>query len=270
LQVEQALLSQVVNTAKLAGQAILEVYNQPFTVAYKTDNSPLTAADKNANDIICKQLSQISDLPIVSEERQLPQFSERQQWDSYWIVDPLDGTREFIKKNGEFSVNIGLIHNHVPIFGVVLQPTTGQHYVAYQNQSYYSDSYHDELQPLPKLSFPKPKQKLRLIGSSSHGNPKLQQYVTRLTKNYRVVTATMGSSLKFCQLAHNKSDLYIRLGPTSEWDTAAAHAVLLAMGGEIYNLQDFAPIRYNTNANILNPAFVATCSTNIQIQDLLQ
>ena len=269
--IDKKLLQWVVEIAELAGEVIMEIYNKDFTVEYKADNSPLTQADKEAHTIITRELSAKSHLPILSEEAEAQSFEQRKQWNSYWIVDPIDGTREFVKRNGQFTVNIGLVASNKVQLGVVLRPTTGECFMGIVGMAaWYCPNKGGEWQKTHCRQFPKPGQKLKVLASLSHSSIKLQQHINWLKKSYAVELNSVGSSLKICLIAIGESDLYLRLGPTSEWDTAAAQAVLQAAGGEIINLEDFAPLHYNTKHSLLNPHFVALGSPKINIKKLLQ
>ncbi len=239
--------------ARAAGDAILEVYRSDFAVQTKADESPLTAADLAAQRVIVAGLSALDPLlPIVSEEACALDWSERRQWSRYWLVDPLDGTREFVKRNGEFTVNIALIDQHRSVLGVVLAPVTGELWVAERDEGSW-------LQPTPGADW----QRIRsrplaqppvLAGSRSHGSARENALHALLGSGYARVP--LGSSLKFCLIARGEADVYLRLGPTSEWDTAAAQCVLEEAGGAVLDLQG-ETFRYNRGESLLNPEFVA-------------
>jgi len=235
-----------------AGAAILEVYRQDFEVQHKADNSPLTQADLASHGIIRRELARLTPgLPLLSEESAEIEFEVRSSWDEYWLVDPLDGTREFVNRNGEFTVNIALVRKHEPVLGIVYVPVTGVAYAGVVGQGATRQT--DGSLPRPiRVRQPCPSP-VRVVGSRSHANPRLQEYLEPIG-DYELVS--MGSSLKFCLLAEGEADLYPRLGPTSEWDTAAAHAVVLAAGGQVVTL-DNRPLQYNLKASYLNPEFIA-------------
>lgn len=252
----QALLSPVSDIAQRAGQAILEIYSQEFDIEYKDDDSPLTRADLASHVIIRDALRELTpEIPLLSEESAQIDYATRSSWHRYWLVDPLDGTKEFINRNGEFTVNIALIENHQPVFGVVYVPVSGTNYTGWVAESEGSaeacrsrDSGEEKI-----ISVRKPcAQPAVIVGSRSHANPKLQQYLESCG-DYKLIS--MGSSLKFCVLAEGQADFYPRLGPTSEWDTAAAHAVVRAAGGKII-LLDGSPLEYNRKESLLNPEFL--------------
>jgi len=234
-----------------AGKAILDVYSQDFEVAHKEDQSPLTQADLASHRIICDALAHLTpDIPVLSEESSDIDYDVRADWFQYWLVDPLDGTKEFINRNGEFTVNIALIRFHKPILGVVHVPVTG---VTYTGLVGKWASKHQADGSMQHISIRTPcADPAVVVGSRSHANPRLLEYLEQLG-NYELVS--MGSSLKFCLVAEGKADFYPRLGPTSEWDTAAAHAVVLAAGGKIVTL-DGEPLRYNKKKSLLNPEFL--------------
>jgi len=234
-----------------AGKAILEIYEQDFEVTQKDDASPLTQADLASHHIICKGLAHLTpDIPVLSEESSDVDWDARADWNQYWLVDPLDGTKEFIDRNGEFTVNIALIRYHSPILGVVHVPVKGTTYTGLVGKW---ASRHDTDGTMEHIRVRKPcADPVRVVGSRSHANPRLQDFLERIG-NHELIS--MGSSLKFCLLAEGKADFYPRLGPTSEWDTAAAHAVVLAAGGKIITL-DGKPLRYNLKKSLLNPEFL--------------
>ena len=234
-----------------AGKAILEIYKQDFEVVQKHDDSPLTQADLASHRIICDALAHLTpDIPVLSEESSDIDFDTRADWFQYWLVDPLDGTREFINRNGEFTVNIALIRFHNPVLGVVHVPVSGVTYTGLVGKwasRHASDGSMEHISVRLPCADP-----MVVVGSRSHANPRLMEFLGQMG-NYELVS--MGSSLKFCLLAEGSADFYPRLGPTSEWDTAAAHAVVLAAGGKIITL-DGKPLRYNTKRSLLNPEFL--------------
>lgn len=245
-------LCRVVNDiAVQAAAKILEVYNSEFAIEHKDDKSPLTAADMAAHHIIVDGLTALTpDIPVLSEESASIPYATRQTWQRYWLVDPLDGTREFIKRNGEFTVNIALIENGRSILGVIVVPVTDVRYFAWRNGGTWKQQGSQAPQKIQvaKISQSKP---LRVAGSRSHGSDKMQQFMDKLGPSEMV---SMGSSLKFCLVAEGKADLYPRLGLTSEWDTAAAQCVVEEAGGHV-TTTDMQPMRYNTKDSLLNPEF---------------
>jgi 3'(2'), 5'-bisphosphate nucleotidase len=247
----EKLIDPVVATAVEAGDAILEVYETNFDVEAKHDDSPLTQADMSAHRCIMEGLKTLApDLPVISEEGGLPDFEVRSAWRRYWLVDPLDGTREFVKRNGEFTVNIALIDNHRPMLGVVHVPVTGKTYIGCDGRGAEVRNANGARQPIRiAVESANP---VRVVGSRSHRGASLDAFLEKLG-DFEMVP--MGSSLKFCLVAEGAADIYPRLGPTSEWDTAAAQAVVEQAGGTVLRL-DGRPLSYNEKADILNPHFV--------------
>jgi 3'(2'), 5'-bisphosphate nucleotidase len=239
-----------------AGKAILEIYAEEFEITQKADASPLTQADLASHRIICGALAQLTPhIPVLSEECSDIDYDTRADWQQYWLVDPLDGTREFINRNGEFTVNIALIRHHNPDLGVVHVPVTGTTYTGLVGKW---ASKHTPDGGMQHIRIRKPcADPPVVVGSRSHANPRLSGFLSKIGPHEMV---SMGSSLKFCLLAEGKADFYPRLGPTSEWDTAAAHAVVLAAGGRIVTL-DGKPLRYNLKKSLLNPEFLVIADT---------
>lgn len=248
--------------ARLAGAEIMAVYRQDFTVTEKSDASPLTQADLAAHRCIVGLLPDIhSSLPILSEESAAIDWPTRRAWDRYWLVDPLDGTREFIKKNDEFTVNIALIEHGEPVLGVVYAPALDWLLVGGRGLgAQWSRGGEQGEARVAKAASP-----LRVAASRSHRDEKTQAYLDQIGA---VDTVGLGSSLKFCRIATGEVDLYPRFGPTSEWDTAAAQAVLEAAGGGVFTV-DGMPLRYNHKESLLNPHFVAVGDRGIAWQDWL-
>jgi 3'(2'), 5'-bisphosphate nucleotidase len=250
LLLSDALIASVTALAKEAGAAILDVYRGRIDVTAKSDASPLTQADVRSHEIIVTGLQSLSPrYPVLSEESADIPFAERSKWNKYWLVDPLDGTKEFVSRNGEFTVNIALIQDHVPAFGVVYVPVTGTLYWGGQHCG-ARKQIDDGVVELIRTAIPA-KSPPRVVGSRSHRGELLDAYLARLGAHELV---SLGSSLKFCLIAEGRADLYPRLGPTSEWDTAAAQAVVEGAGGIVCTL-DGNRLRYNTKADILNPHF---------------
>lgn len=262
---DEFLLESAVQIAGAAGREILQVYGSGnLQVEYKSDDSPLTAADRRANHLIVSRLTELTpQIPLLSEESAPESFSTRRDWQTLWLVDPLDGTREFIKRNGEFTVNIALIRHGRPVLGVVHVPVQQLTYaglVAADGQSGQAwkqtvGGLREPIRARPMATGPNPQ--LAVVASRSHRDAHLDQLLGRLAVDFPAMEiASLGSSLKICLLAEGKADLYPRLGPTSEWDTAAAHGVLRAAGGAIVDLQ-FRELRYNRGPEVLNPWFLA-------------
>ena len=247
------LIEPIVALAGQAGAAILEVYATDFDVQAKADDSPLTRADMASHRIIATGLRELTpDMPIISEESGLPDFEERGHWHRYWLVDPLDGTKEFVKRNGEFTVNIALIEGHRPVLGIVHVPVMNKTYTGCEGVG--STVRSASAEPAVITVSPASADPVRVVGSRSHRGASLDSFLARLGE---VDMLPMGSSLKFCVIAEGKADIYPRLGPTSEWDTAAAQAVVEQAGGAVLQL-DGRPLAYNAKADILNPHFLVT------------
>ena len=251
------LLLDICNVAIQAGNEILNFYNNDIEVTHKEDLSPLTKADLASNKIILESLTKLnSNIPILSEES-LVDWSIRKNWKKYWLVDPLDGTKEFIKKNGEFTVNIALIEDNNPILGVVYVPAKSLLYLAEKNKGSFKTNTKDKLENfegIQKILVSSQTNRARVIGSRSHSNATFDNWVKEKFPNAEIVQA--GSSLKFCLIAEGEADIYPRFGPTSEWDIAAGHMIVDEAGGKIRTFQDDS-IKYNTKENIINPEFYA-------------
>ena len=257
--ITEEIIHEVIELTRQAGSAIMEVYKTDFDIKIKDDNSPVTAADTKANAIITEGLKEINpEIPILSEEgRDIP-FEERSKWETFWLVDPLDGTKEFIKKNNEFTVNIALLENNQPVFGVVFAPALDILYWGSTGQGAFKTISGNSQTPVSvnsQLSDP-----VKIAGSRSHPSIKMNTFTSQFEK-YEV--KPMGSSLKICSVADGSVHFYPRLGPTMEWDTAAAHAVLRAADGEIIKYGTYEPLKYNKR-NLLNPEFIAGNMQNIQ------
>lgn len=248
-----ALLQSVIELARAAAHRIMAVYDTDFAVTKKDDHSPLTLADMAAHDTIVTGLSQLTpNLPVLSEEAADIPFTQRTAWRRYWLVDPLDGTREFVKRNGEFTVNIALIEDQRPVLGVVYVPVSGVCYFASAGGGAYKLTPDD---PTPQPIRVRAWQNGRcctVVGSRSHGGDSLNQFLANIG-DYEILS--VGSSLKSCLVAEGKADVYPRLGPTSEWDTAAAQCVVEEAGGCITDTA-MQPLRYNTKSSLINPHFL--------------
>ena len=260
------LISGVIDIARQAGLAIMEVYKTKFDIDTKEEKrsdgiyrSPITEADKRAHIIIMEGLKKLTpDIPLISEEGQEISFEARSKWGVYWLVDPLDGTKEFIKKNNEFTVNIALLENNQPVFGVVFAPALDILYWGSTGRGAFKTISRNSQTPVSvnsQLSDP-----VQIAGSRSHPSIKMNDFTSQF-KKYEV--KPMGSSLKICLVADGSVHFYPRLGPTMEWDTGAAHAVLRAAGGEIIKYGTYEPLEYNKR-NLLNPEFIAGNMQNIQ------
>lgn len=255
-------LLEVSNIAISAGKIIMKHYKNDLKVMFKEDQSPLTNADLDSNDIICSGLSKIdSTIPIISEEK-FADWQTRKNWNKYWLIDPLDGTKEFINKNGEFTVNIALIENNEPVLGVIFVPVLSTLYFSSKNYGSFKLTCSSNLRSLKqsnqiKVNNKKRSDHLLVIGSRSHSNDDFNKWVEEKIADYELIKA--GSSLKFCLIAEGSADLYPRFGPTSEWDIAAGHIILIEAGGSLLTLND-NQIIYNIKENILNPYFIASCN----------
>ena len=253
---QQINVQDVIAIAEAAGKEIMHIYaTDDFAVTDKSDNSPLTKADKASNAVIVAALQkQFPQIPIISEENKLLAYDERKGWDTLWLVDPLDGTKEFIKKNGEFTVNIALIQNGKPVMGVVGIPARNHMYYAVEGKGAYKVDEHGNT---TKLQIAEPRtDTIALIGSRSHPSPEFDAYLKDMESKYAQVDfVPAGSSLKFCLVAEGKADVYPRLGPTMEWDTAAGHAVVLEAGARVKVYGSTDDLSYNKE-NLLNPFFI--------------
>ena len=273
IQYEKLILTTIL-AAKRAGEAILDVYGSDFAVEQKDDKSPLTLADKRSHEIIMDVLGQTitvnnCTVPVLSEEGRGIPFDERKEWEYFWLVDPLDGTKEFVKRNGEFTVNIALIHNHKPVLGIIYIPVKDVFYFAAINFGTYklenSENLVDNLsikelldksQKLPLTS--NNESSITVIGSRSHTSEEFSEFVKRLNEKYgNVEFVSSGSSLKLCLVAEGSADVYPRFGPTMEWDTAAGQAIVEQAEGSVMDIQTREPLRYNKE-NLLNPFFIVS------------
>ncbi len=245
-----AFLPEVCRLGQSAGAAIMAIYSTEFDVEHKADDSPLTAADMAAHHALVNGLAALTpEVPILSEESADIPFEERATWQRYWLIDPLDGTREFVKRNGEFTVNVALIDGGQPVLGVVYVPVTGVCYFAAQGHGAHKRIGDGPSHPIHSRALGSGP--VAIAGSRSHPSARLEAFLDRLGPHEIV---RIGSSLKSCLVAEGRADLYPRLGPTSEWDTAAAQCVVEVAGGRVTDTQ-MRPLRYNTKASLLNPHF---------------
>ncbi len=253
----QSLIDPVVALAIDAGHKILEVYSSDFEVQSKDDDSPLTQADLASHHCIVAGLASLTpQMPIISEESGLPDYEERSQWDRYWLIDPLDGTKEFVNRNDEFTVNIALIDHQKPVFGIVHVPVLDKTYLGCEGFGAERRDGDGTVQPI-RISTASA-DPVRVVGSRSHRGKSLDAYLENLGACDMI---PMGSSLKFCVIAEGGADLYPRLGLTSEWDTAAAQAVVEQAGGKVVTC-DGKPMKYNAKEDILNPWFFVYGATD--------
>ena len=224
---DQIDIQDIVKIAKDAGKAIMEIYNQDFGVEFKSDSTPLTIADRKANEIIVTALNQLpvnsflqQNIPILSEEGRKVPFDERKNWEYFWLIDPLDGTKEFVKKNGEFTINIALIYKDVPIIGVVYSPALNVCYWAKRNEGAFKDG-----EKLP-IKANRQRDVYKIVASRSHMSNETKDFIEAIDTDKEKVIISIGSSLKICLVAEGEANIYPRLSPTMEWDTAAAHAIV--------------------------------------------
>jgi len=251
-------LEGIVAIAKEAGNAIMEIYDKDFTIDYKDDKSPLTEADTKSNKIICEALEKAyPEIPMLSEENKEVPYADRKDWEYYWCIDPIDGTKEFIKKNGEFTVNIALIHGDTPILGVVYAPALKDMYKAKKGEGAFKNN-----QKLPLKINETPKETITIVASKSHLTDETKSFIDNLTSNIQNPTfISKGSSLKLVMVAEGSADIYPRLAPTMEWDTAAADAIVRESGKMTYQYDSttctisLKPVIYNKR-NLLNPWFI--------------
>jgi 3'(2'), 5'-bisphosphate nucleotidase len=273
IQYDKLILTTLL-AAKRAGKAILEIYDTDFDVEQKDDKSPLTLADKKSNEIITEVLEQTKTVnntavPILSEEgRDIP-YDERKKWEYFWLVDPLDGTKEFIKKNGEFTVNIALIHENKPVLGIIYLPVKDVFYFAAINFGSYILENSEIITDVLSIKELMDKSKrlpltnnnnspLTIVGSRSHTSEEFTEFVNKLKKKYgNVEFISSGSSLKLCLVAEGKADIYPRFGPTMEWDTGAGQAIVEQAEGRVLEIQNNESLSYNKN-NLLNPFFIVS------------
>ena len=246
------LREQVIDVARRAGDAIMAVYGTAFDVEHKADASPLTLADTASNALIVEALARLSpDIPVLSEEQAASHDAPlRRRWAELWVVDPLDGTREFVKRNGEFTVNIALVRHGRPVFGVIQQPATADLWWGALGEGAYKRVGGVESRIRVEAPAPAP---FRVAASRSHIDAATQAFIDRMPPS---TALSCGSSLKFCMIAEGRMDVYPRFGPTSEWDTAAGQVILEAAGGRVMGT-DGAPMAYNQRDTLLNDAFFA-------------
>lgn len=270
----RALAHEVVLLCRRAGEAILQVYSrqQGFEVVTKKDDSPVTEADLAAHDVLAQGLvNLLPGVPVLSEESVIPDFAERQSWDRYWLIDPLDGTKEFISRNGEFTVNVALVEDGVPILGVVHVPVLDITYLGAVGLG-ATKQHAGSSQAIRVRSIASRQSKqlpVELVASRRHGAEAVDRLVGKVSKALGPVkTKSMGSSLKLCLVAEGEADLYPRLAPTSEWDTAAAQAVVEAAGGAVVD-SSFKALRYNSQEELLNPFFYVIGDRNYDWRGLL-
>lgn len=266
---DKTTLIYAVRAALEAGAAIMDIYTDPdadFAVERKSDNSPLTIADRKSHETITGILSK-SGIPVLSEEGMDIPYETRKEWRSMWIVDPLDGTKEFIKKNGEFTVNIAYVEEGMPLTGIIYIPVTKELYIgdhglgAYKISDITSISEATDIDALmtnaTRLPIKVERSEFVVVASSSHPSPETEEFVEKMKAEHaHVQTVSKGSSLKLCLIAEGLADVYPRFAPTMEWDTAAGHAIIKAAGKEVCHTDGLTPLSYNKE-NLLNPWFIA-------------
>jgi len=247
-------IDAIIELAQNAGKKILGIYDQDFKIYNKNDKSLLTEADILSHNVIMQGLAQLTPgVPVLSEESSKRDIEERTSWKTFWLIDPLDGTKEFVKKNGEFTVNIALVHNHEPVFGVVDAPVWGVSYWGGRGIGAHKIEK-GELRTFHTRRRPKSISDWKVVGSRSHHSRKFRNFMTNYPEAQII---SMGSSLKFCMVAEGSADLYPRFGTTSEWDTAASQAIVEAAGGQVLRFPEKTPLRYNENhKDLLNPYFL--------------
>ena len=241
-------IEDIKDIAKKAGEAVMDIYNKDFSVEYKDDNSPLTVADLKANEIICCGLKELyPDIEIMSEENKEIEYSVRKEWEYYWCIDPIDGTKEFIKKNGEFTINIALIYKDTPVLGVVYAPVLDDMYSAKKGDGAFKNCI--------RLPIKRDDDKLVIVASKSHMSDETKEFISSIKTTKEKVLISKGSSLKLCMVAEGVADIYPRLAPTMEWDTAAADAIVRESGKVSLQFNTDKPIIYNKK-NLVNPWFM--------------
>lgn len=270
LATTKTTLEDILNIAQQAGAAIVEIYeaSEAVQVDIKSDDSPITAADRAAHKIIEAALQQrYPDIPVFSEESGGIAFADREHWQEFWLVDPLDGTKEFINRTGEFTVNIALVQQGEPTLGVVTVPLKQEGYIGAKGAGAYKVDNAGQWNAISTRNVSD--EQLVVVGSRRHGAEALDALVQKFETRFASVDSTnMGSSLKFCLIAEGKADIYPRLALTSEWDTAAAQAVLMEAGGAVIDIE-FNPLKYNKGESVLNPFFYAYGDSNFDWQGLI-
>jgi len=261
MNLSQRQIKEIISLVQKANQKILEIYNSSkIDVSLKNDNSPITKADKVSHELLTSGLKELyPEIPILSEEEIIP-FKERKRWQHFWLIDPLDGTKEFISKNGEFTVNIALIYKNTPVFGIVSLPVKEFIYFSSKDKGAFKIGKDKEAKKIQIRN--NPEGKIIVVRSRSHSDEKEQAIIERLGE-YKVIQA--GSSVKFCYVAEGLADIYIRTGPTMEWDTGAGQCIAECAGASIFNFEQ-RPFKYNKES-LKNSGFV--CSANKSILDII-
>lgn len=268
MKIDEATRQELLKGVVAAGDRVLEVYAQDFSVETKADDSPLTQADMAAHRALTALLQRLTpEIPLLSEESDAIPFETRRQWSSYWLIDPLDGTKEFIKKNGEFTLNVALVENGVPRFGIVHAPVLGMTWWGDADSGAFKITPDGE-RPIRVRDLPTAgDQPWLIVGSRSHGAESFEAFCARLPAHERV---SMGSSLKLCLVAEGAADLYPRLAPTCEWDTAAAQAIVTAAGGQVLDAETLEPLRCNQQESTLNPFFIVCGQSDSRWEEALR
>ena len=264
IEINNSLLEELQCISRDAGSAIMHVYSEAdFGVEHKDDDSPLTRADKASNRVICEGLRNLTpDTPIISEENSIPPYEIRKEYEEYWLIDPLDGTKEFIKRNGDFTTNIALIRNGRPTVGVVFAPVLDYMYYAAEGMGAYKSINGDNTEKLAAKTFDESQEGLVITCSRSHLNESTSNYIAQYNNP---TLQKVGSSLKLMRVAEGSAHIYPRLGPISEWDIAASHIIVEQAGGKVYQHEDGQSIPYNKE-NILMPYFIAE-GIRVQVKD---
>lgn len=269
--ISDTLRDRLIEAVDAAHRRVMAIYHETFEVEYKDDHSPVTEADRAAHHLLVDALTALTpDVPVLSEESEAPPYAVRQQWARYWLIDPLDGTRSFVRRTGEFTVNIALIEHGEPVFGMVGAPVTGTVWWGDATQGAWKRDAEGQVTHIACRALPTPAtadHPWRIVGSMHSGRTRMQAFCEALPPHE---TLHFSSSFKFCMIAEGVADLYPRLAPTSEWDTAAAHAILRAAGGDVFALPDLTPLRYNQKASLLNPEFIACSSLTDTLKTMLQ
>lgn len=253
-------IEDIIGIAVKAGDAIMEIYERGFSIVYKNDDSPLTEADKKSNEIICSQLEEIyPKTPILSEENKEVPYEIRKNWEYYWLIDPLDGTKEFIKKNGEFTVNIALMKKDKPILGVICAPALNLLYYAEESKGAFRIDGNGQKYKLPIYNKEPDNCTIKIVSSKSHLSNETEDFIGSLRKRYdKIELLPIGSSLKICLVAEGSADIYPRLAPTMEWDTAAGDIIVSESNRKLFKYKDgeiYDSFKYNKE-NLVNSKFV--------------
>ena len=271
----KATLKCMIEASLVAGREILEIYKRDFEVEYKDDESPLTEADTKANEVITSFLEPFDEIKLLSEESCVSSYEDRKSWKKIWVVDPIDGTKEFIKKNGQFTVNIAYVEDSKPVAGVVYAPDMQLLYVGMVD---FGARLIQEIDCRKKIEIPedlfswglslplaKQNRPYRVVASKSHRNMDTEDLINRLRERHPdLELSSFGSSLKLCKVADGSADIYPRIAPTMEWDTAAAHAVVNAAGMEVFHASTGEPLKYNKE-NLLNPHFIVAPTIDVSL-----